>query len=70
MWRNAWLSNFVYSFQRPITRAFAQEEKVEVPEIPEAGQPVVQHREAEDQPTITMELTARPDSVEKDEDQI
>lgn len=61
---------FVHSYQRRLTRAFEPEENVGVPEILDSGQPVVQHREAEEQPTTPVELATRPSSVEEDEDTV
>lgn len=57
------LRSLVHSAQRRFTRSFAREENVEVPEIPDAEQPVVQHREGEAQPTTTVELITQPSSV-------
>lgn len=60
----------VNSEQRRRTRAFARDENIEDGEIPDAGQPVFQHRETENQPTTTVESPKRPSSMKEDEEEI
>lgn len=61
--QNPPLRKFVHSAQRQLTRAFAREENMEVPKITDTGQPVVQHREVEDEHRNIMEIITRPTSV-------
>lgn len=56
--------------QHRLTGGFDREDNVEVWEVPGTRQPVVQNREAEDQPTTTVQFTTRPCYVEEDEDEI
>lgn len=61
--QNTPLRNFVHSPQRRLTIAFAREENIEVPEIPDTVRSAVQHREVEDQPTTNVKLTTRQISM-------
>ena len=63
------LRNIFGVAQRRLTRAFARAENIDVPGIPDAGQPVVQHQpEAENSHITHVETPVRSGSMDADDD--